>query len=103
MERIPVAILGATGMVGQRLVQRLSAHPQFRVAAVAASERSAGKAYREATVWRLPGEPFGEAGELRVTRCAVSEMPEGVKLAFSALDSAPARWRSQRRAALRSF
>ena len=90
MERIPVAILGATGMVGQRLVQRLHHHPQFRVAAVAASERSAGKLYREATTWRLPGEAYGEAGDLRVDRCEATEMPDGVQLVFSALDTAPA-------------
>ena len=91
MERIPVAILGATGMVGQRLVQRLHRHPQFQLVAVAASERSAGRSYREATTWRLPGEAFGDAAGLQVLRCHSSEMPEGVKLVFSALDSGPAR------------
>jgi aspartate-semialdehyde dehydrogenase len=90
MERIPVAILGATGMVGQRLIQRLANHPQFKVVAVAASERSAGKVYQDATVWRLPGEPYGDVADLMVSQCVVSEMPEGVKLAFSALDDGPA-------------
>jgi len=51
--RIPVAVLGATGNVGQRFVQLLANHPWFRVAEVVASERSAGKLYREATDWRL--------------------------------------------------
>jgi aspartate-semialdehyde dehydrogenase len=52
-ERIPVAVLGATGSVGQRFVQLLAAHPWFRPAELVASERSAGKRYREATDWRL--------------------------------------------------
>lgn len=52
-ERIPVAILGATGSVGQRFVQLLAAHPWFRPAELVASERSAGKRYRDATDWRL--------------------------------------------------
>lgn len=51
--RIPVAVLGATGNVGQRFVQLLANHPWFRVAEVIASERSAGKPYREAADWRL--------------------------------------------------
>lgn len=52
-ERIPVAVLGATGSVGQRFVQLLAVHPWFRPAELVASERSAGKRYREATDWRL--------------------------------------------------
>ena len=47
-ERIPVAVLGATGSVGQRFVQLLAAHPWFRPAELLASDRSAGKRYREA-------------------------------------------------------
>lgn len=52
-KRIPVAVLGATGSVGQRFVQLLECHPWFRVAEVVASERSVGKPFREATDWRL--------------------------------------------------
>ena len=51
-----VGILGATGVVGQRFIQLLETHPQFEVTALAASDRSQGKAYSEACVWRLPGE-----------------------------------------------
>ena len=43
-----VGILGATGTVGQRFIQLLEGHPQFEVAALAASGRSQGKAYSEA-------------------------------------------------------
>jgi aspartate-semialdehyde dehydrogenase len=51
-----VGILGATGVVGQRFIQLLEHHPQFEVTAVAASDRSQGKAYGEACTWRLQGE-----------------------------------------------
>lgn len=51
--RIPVAILGATGNVGQRFIQLLENHPWFKVSELVASERSAGKKFEDATVWRL--------------------------------------------------
>jgi len=51
-----VGILGATGMVGQRFIRLLVDHPQFEVTAVAASDRSQGKAFGEACTWRLGGE-----------------------------------------------
>jgi len=53
MERIPVAILGATGAVGQRLATILFDHPWFEPVALCASGRSAGKPYTEATRWIL--------------------------------------------------
>lgn len=56
MRKFRVGILGATGMVGQRFIQLLEHHPQFEVTAVAASDRSQGKAYGEACSWRLQGE-----------------------------------------------
>lgn len=52
-ERTPVAVLGATGSVGQRFVQLLANHPWFEVAEVLASERSVGKRYSDATDWRI--------------------------------------------------
>ena len=61
--RIPVTVLGATGVVGQRFVRRLADHPLFRIEHLAASERSAGKRYREACDWRLDGEPYGGFGD----------------------------------------
>ena len=54
--KLRVGILGATGVVGQRFIQLLEEHPQFEVSALAASDRSQGKTYAEACVWRLPGE-----------------------------------------------
>lgn len=64
--RIPVAILGATGNVGQRFVQLLEGHPWFRVAELVASDRSAGKCYSEAADWRLGARMPEETSRLRV-------------------------------------
>jgi aspartate-semialdehyde dehydrogenase len=55
-KRIPVAVLGATGSVGQRFVQLLADHPWFEVAEVVASDRSAGRSFAEATDWRLSAD-----------------------------------------------
>lgn len=52
-KRIPVAVLGATGSVGQRFVQLLESHPWFKLHEVVASERSARKSYGDAADWRL--------------------------------------------------
>ena len=86
-DRIPVAVLGATGSVGQRFVQLLEHHPWFRLHEVVASERSAGKSYGEAADWRLETLLPGEAAALKVK-------PLGVRLEsrllFSGLDSAVA-------------
>ena len=64
--RIPVAVLGATGNVGQRFVQLLEHHPWFRVAELVASERSAGKPYHEAASWRLSATMPSSVRELPV-------------------------------------
>ncbi len=60
MEKIKVGVIGATGAVGQRFVQLLAEHPWFALTELAASDRSAGKTYGEATNWLLP-EPMPEA------------------------------------------
>jgi aspartate-semialdehyde dehydrogenase len=86
-ERIAVGILGATGAVGQRFVQLLAGHPWFRVAEVAASERSSGRPYAEACAWRLPGAPAPEVAGLTVSGC---EGPFRSRLLFSGLDSSVA-------------
>jgi len=51
--KLPIGILGATGVVGQRFIQMLERHPWFEVAWLAASDRSEGKVYAEAARWRL--------------------------------------------------
>ncbi len=86
-QKIPVGILGATGAVGQRFVQLLAGHPWFEVAELAASDRSAGKPYREACTWRLPGEPAARVADLTVKSC---DGPFRSKLLFSGLDSSVA-------------
>jgi aspartate-semialdehyde dehydrogenase len=57
MQKLDVAVLGATGAVGQRFIQLLENHPWFRVAEVIGSERSAGRTYGEAVNWVLDGSP----------------------------------------------
>ncbi len=55
-QKYRVGILGATGIVGQRFIQLLENHPQFEITALAASDRSQGKRFSEACVWRLGGD-----------------------------------------------
>jgi len=88
MARIPVAVLGATGAVGQRFVQLLSDHPWFEVAAVAASERSAGRSYAEACHWGLSGAPPARVAAMEV---AALEPTLDARLVFSALPAPVAR------------
>lgn len=54
--KIPVTILGATGVVGQRFIQLLIGHPLFYIASLVGSDRSAGRAYAEACRWQLPDD-----------------------------------------------
>jgi aspartate-semialdehyde dehydrogenase len=84
---IDVAVLGATGAVGQTFIRLLDGHPWFRVAEVAASERSVGKSYAEAAAW-LEGELPPAVAGLTVLPCD----PAAVRspIVFSALDSAVA-------------
>lgn len=89
--KLPVIILGATGMVGQRLVQMLDGHPRFRVAGLAASDRSEGRSYAEATPWRLPGSPHGGLGALPVRPCDPGAFDMAPGIALSALPSGAAR------------
>lgn len=92
--RIPVVLLGATGMVGQRAIQLLNDHPWFKVGALAASTRSAGKPYRQACRWNLDGEPFAGVGDRVVLPCDTSALVQAVgprALAISALPSDVAR------------
>lgn len=73
-ERYRVGVLGATGIVGQRLVQRLARHPWFEVAALAASDRSAGKPYGEVVRWSLSADPPPEIVARTVRSCRVEEL-----------------------------
>lgn len=89
--RIPVAVLGATGAVGQRFVSLLHRHPWFRVAELTASDRSAGKPYAEAAAWHLPEPPPTDLADLVVRPTDPGTAPLESRIVFSALDSTTAR------------
>jgi aspartate-semialdehyde dehydrogenase len=86
-KRIPVAVLGATGAVGQAFVRLLADHPWFELAEVAASERSTGRRYADVTRW-LVGELPARASSLEVLACDPTAVC--APLVFSALDSSVA-------------
>ena len=86
-ERIPVGVLGATGSVGQKFIALLENHPWFKVSEVAASEKSAGKKYKEAANWILSTPIPAETSELTVKEC---EPNLNCKIVFSGLDSSVA-------------
>lgn len=88
MSKRKVAILGATGAVGQRFVQLLEAHPWFELAALTGSERSVGKKYGEACRWVLPGSVPEYARGMVVVP---SDSDFEARLVFSALPSHHAR------------
>jgi aspartate-semialdehyde dehydrogenase len=83
-ERIPAAVLGATGMVGQYFVSLLANHPWFRLESVVASDRSAGKRYQDACRWLLGSRMPEEARNLTV---GALDEPLGPRVVFSALPS----------------
>jgi len=86
--RTPVAVLGATGAVGQAFVRLLAGHPWLELAAVAASEQSAGRRYGDAVRWREPTPLPDAAADLLVQPCVA---PLDAAIVFSALDAAIAR------------
>ncbi len=88
MDKIPVAVLGATGAVGQRFVQLLTNHPWFEITALAASERSIGRPYADACNWVIPGDPPPSVGKMTVSPL---EPTLPARIVFSALPSDVAR------------
>jgi aspartate-semialdehyde dehydrogenase len=64
-----VGLLGATGLVGQRLIHMLREHPYFEVTALAASDRSEGKPFAEACSWKLPFEMPAAVSSIKVQPC----------------------------------
>ena len=89
--RIPVAVLGATGSVGQRFIQLLHDHPWFRIAELTASERSAGKAYAEAADWYQSTTLPSAVADQVVKATDPESTPLESKILFSALDSGTAK------------
>jgi aspartate-semialdehyde dehydrogenase len=86
VNKIRVGILGATGMVGQRFVQLLEDHPWFEVTELAASERSAGKSYKEVMDgrWKIISNIPEEASKMVVKECVPNL---DCQMVFSALDA----------------
>jgi aspartate-semialdehyde dehydrogenase len=71
-----VAILGATGAVGQRYIQLLQGHPWFEISVLAASEKSAGKKYKDAATWLMESEMPAEIAEMPVANIDVKSCEE---------------------------
>jgi aspartate-semialdehyde dehydrogenase len=86
-ERIPVAVLGATGSVGQRFIQLLEGHPWFRVHELVASEKNVGRSYQDAATWRLGTPMPDKIGAMTIS--ALGSDLESVVI-FSGLDSSVA-------------
>ena len=80
-------VLGATGLVGQRLVKLLAGHPWFELTEVAASERSSGRSYGEAVRWHLDG-PIPEVARSLIVKSLDPSLD--CDFVFSALDSSVA-------------
>ncbi|HEY0785774.1 MAG TPA: aspartate-semialdehyde dehydrogenase [Acidobacteriaceae bacterium] len=92
MQRLPIGILGATGMVGQRFIQLLAHHPFFEIAWLAASDRSTGKRYTDAVRWRLDTPlPTHVAAMTLSPATEPSTIAAAPKLLFAALDTDVAR------------
>ena len=83
-KKLPIGILGATGVVGQRFIQMLEHHPWFEVAWLAASDRSEGKVYAEAARWRLKTPIPAPVARMQVSPATPDGAP---KIIFAALDS----------------
>ncbi len=81
--QIPVAVLGATGSVGQRFISLLDNHPWFKVVALAASDRSVGQKYADAARWILD-TPMPEYARNMIVVPATTEAVQA-KIVFSAL------------------
>lgn len=79
-------VLGCTGSVGQRFILLLALHPHFKLHAVGASSRSAGKKYKDAVRWKQNIPMSKELGELVVKECKPDEFQD-CDLIFSGLDS----------------
>jgi len=85
--RIEVGVLGATGMVGQNFVRFLQGHPWFELKWLGASDRSAGKKYRDAMNWNLEGGVPAGVADKTVDECKPGNAP---RLLFSAMDASVA-------------
>ena len=84
---VRAGILGATGAVGQRLIQLLEPHPDFEIAALTASADSAGSQYHEAAKWRIDMPIPDSVAEMTVGETDPATVSDDVDLIFSSLPS----------------
>ena len=87
-KKIPVGVLGATGMVGQRFVQLLANHPWFHLSSIASSEARIGKRYQDTCKWLLDGDMPEVAADM-----ILQPVKPGLdaRIVFSALPASTAR------------
>jgi aspartate-semialdehyde dehydrogenase len=97
MSRIPVAVVGATGLAGQQFLASLAGHPMFEIRKLAASSRSAGKKYADAVKddkgasrWYC-GEPLSAEHAAITVEDSAAMTTDGVRLVFSAVEADVAR------------
>jgi aspartate-semialdehyde dehydrogenase len=83
--KIKVGILGATGAVGQRFIQLLADHPWFEIAALTASDRSAGKCYSEAAKWLIRGGMPSQVANMVLLPTEPEALDPDVQILFSAI------------------
>src|SRR5260370_22494622 len=97
--KIKVAVVGATGIAGQQVLAALDNHPTFEIAALAASERSAGKSFADAITdsssgirrWYVPGTDPAAAAMALPVQDAKSISLDGIYLVCAAVESESAR------------
>jgi len=87
MERVPIAILGATGTVGQKFITLLHDHPYFRIHELVASPRNAGKTYCEACMWK---QNMSIPEDIADITLKTTDTPLTSTILFSGLDSSVA-------------
>jgi aspartate-semialdehyde dehydrogenase len=85
--KIPIGVLGATGSVGQKFIQLLDNHPFFETVRVMASDKSAGKKYKDAVNWILPTPIPEKVSDMVVDKCLPNR---NIRFVFSGLDASVA-------------
>lgn len=92
MQKTNIAILGATGAVGQRFIELLDNHPFFETKALLASKNSSDKTYQEACNWIISAQMPESIKNIKVKNCAPEELKEeNIEIVFSALPSGAAK------------
>ncbi|HDN75920.1 MAG TPA: hypothetical protein ENG05_02190 [Acidilobales archaeon] len=90
MDKFKVAILGATGIVGQRFIEILHDHPWFEIEYISASPESKGRRYRDVVKWVLGSEIPSNIADMVLGSGKAKDVPANVDIVFSALPSSVA-------------